>query len=110
MSYVEFADTTTEYQGESFVKSLAKKSKGIWEANEEANFILTDGDGVVVASDDLVKSDDDLTLTFILGKTSTADLEGVYTLLVYQTDTSNSEINNVIARYKITYRTRKIES
>lgn len=107
MSYDKYSDSVTEYQGESFVKSLYKKSGETWDINEAANFILIkDTTKGIVGSGDLTKSGDSLSLTLTVGKTITSVLQGSYTLLVYQTDTNNVEINNVIAEYKMTYKER----
>ena len=110
MEYIKLSRNPTEFQGESFSKSLGKKNNSEWGSTEVGNYILTDENGDEVASDNLTKSGDSLSLSFILGKTDTADLEGVYTLLAYQTDTSNAEINKVIAEYKITYKTRELNN
>jgi len=103
MAYVEYYKEETEYQGESFIKSLYKKTKQIWDINEVGTYTLTDTFGSVLLNGNLVKSADKLSLTVALGSTDTASLLGVYKLLVYLEDTVNSELKDVLAEYKITY-------
>ncbi len=48
MAYVEYYKEETEYQGESFIKSLYKKTKQIWDINEVGTYTLTDTSGSVL--------------------------------------------------------------
>ena len=107
MAFIKWLGSATEYQGESFTKSLTKDDDSIWEANETAEFQMTDVDGLEVASGSLVKSADDLSLTFTLGSTDTTALLGQYLLLVYITDTVDAEVHSVIAKYTMTYIDKK---
>lgn len=101
-------DSVTEYQGESFSKSYAKRTKAEWADNEGAHYVLTDDTtGNIVDEADLVRSDDRLSLGFRIGKTVTATLEGDYTLVVYQRDTADLEFNEKMKEYKITYKTKR---
>lgn len=107
MVYAKKFGIATEYQGESFTKPLTKESGAVWDANEVANYEMLDGDGNPVSSGDLTKSLDELTLTVAVPKQDTADLAGVYLLLVHLTDTVNTGFDDVIAEYKITYKEKK---
>ena len=104
MAYAKKIGKSVEYQGESFTKSLIKENGTEWEDNEVAEFKLFDTAGNIVATGSLVRSVDRLSLTFILGKTSTTNLFGVYRLLVYLSDTVVTEMNYVIAEYKLDYK------
>ena len=104
MAYNKKVGTSVEYQGESFTKSLTKSDKSAWEDNELANYIVYNTNGEVVTSGSLVRSIDLLSLTFLLGKTDTTNMFGIYRLLVYMTDSIITEMNYVIAEYKLDYR------
>ena len=104
MAYVKKTGISIEYQGESFTKSLTKEDNSEWDDNEISNFKLFDTSGNLVTSGSLVRSVDKLSLTFLLGKTQTADLFGIYKLLVYISDTIITEMNYVIAEYQLTYK------
>ncbi len=104
MAYAKKIGTSIEYQGESFTKSLVKDDGSIWEANEVATYKLIDTKGKIIATDTLMKSVDELSLTFLLGKTDTTYLFGIYRLLVYLSDTVVTEMNYVIAEYKLDYK------
>ncbi len=107
MAYVKYSKEETEYQGESFIKSLYKTNSNIWYDNELATYTLTDPDGAVVLSGNLTKSDDKMSFMLSIGKTETAALLGIYKLLVYLEDTVNTELKDVFAEYKITYTDKK---
>lgn len=104
MAYAKKRGQSVEYQGDSFSRSLTKDSGAIWEANEEANYKMVDMKGTIVASGDLVKSVDNLSMSFMVGKTATANLVGIHKLIVYLTDTSVAEMSYPIAEYKIDYK------
>jgi len=104
MAYAKKTGTSVEYQGESFTKSLVKDDESIWKANEIATYKLIDTKGKVIATDTLMKSGDELSLTFLLGKTQTQYLFGIYRLLVYLNDSVITEMNYVIAEYKLDYK------
>ncbi len=104
MAYVKKKGTSTEYQGESFTKSLVKGNESAWEDNEVAEFKLYDTSGNTVVTGSLMRSVDLLSLTFLLGKSDTIDLFGIYRLLVYLSDTVVTEMNYVIAEYKLDYK------
>ncbi len=107
MGFVKYVGILTEYQGESLSKTLAKEDGSEWGATIGGVYSLTDEDGSEITSGNLVKSGDNLYLSFTIGKTETASLEGKYLLLVSLTDTNDSEFNDVIAEYQITYQNRK---
>ena len=104
MGYAKKTGKSTEYQGESFTKSLVKDDGSIWYDNEIGVYKLIDNRGKVIATDSLIKSEDNLSLTFLLGKTQTQYLLGIYKLLVYLNDTVITEMNYVIAEYKLDYK------
>ena len=104
MAYAKRSGTSIEYQGESFTKSLVKDNGDIWEANEISEYKLIDTAGKTVFSEALIKSADNISLTLLIGRTKTPLLFGIYRLLVYLNDTSITEMNYVIAEYKLDYR------
>lgn len=104
MAYNKKIGKSTEYPGESFSKSLTKKDGSEWTDNEVASFKLFDKKGGIAAQGSLVRSVDKLSLTFLLGKTDTELLFGVYRLLVYLSDTVITEMNYVIAEYRLDYK------
>ena len=107
MSFVKYKEIVTEFQGESFNRSLTKKSGAIWETNEVGNFELIDTSGTVVSSGSLIKSADNLSLTIAVPKGDTATLVGNYRLLANLTDTVDTDFSDVIAEYEITYKEKK---
>jgi hypothetical protein len=104
---VKYKDIVTEYQGESFNRSLYKKNGSEWDANQVGNYELVDDTGAVVSSGDLIKSDDNLSLTIAVPKADTATLVGSYRLLAHLTDTVDTTFDDVIAEYEITYLEKK---
>lgn len=104
MAYGKKTGKSIEYQGESFTKSLTKEDGTAWEDNEIALFVLIDNKGLEVTTGSLVRSIDLLSLTFLLGKTQTTSLFGIYRLLVYLSDSVITEMNYVIAEYRLDYR------
>ena len=110
MLYRAKKDTTlTEFQGESFSKAYGKRTKDEWLDNETAHYVLTeDTTGNIIVEGNLTRSTDKLSLSFIIGKSITSALEGDYTLLIYQTDSNISELNEKMKEYRIKYKTRKV--
>lgn len=104
MGYAKKIGISTEYQGDSFSRTLTKDSGAIWEANETASYKMVDMKGDVVASGSLTKSVDNLSMTFMVGSTATATLLGIYKLIVYLEDTVLTEMKYPIAEYKIDYK------
>ena len=112
MLYRAKKDTSlTEFQGESFTKALGKRTKDTWLSNEGAHGVLTnDSTGEVIYEADLDLSADEISLVFFMGKTTTADLEGNHTLIIFQTDSNVVEFYEKMKEYKITYKTRIVSS
>ena len=104
MAYSKKTGASVEFQGESFTKSLIKDDGSEWMDNEDGSWKLFNTSGNIVANGTLTRSDDNLSLTFLLGKSSTTSLFGIYRLLVYLSDTVVTEMNYVIAEYKLDYK------
>lgn len=107
MAYVKITKSLTEYQGESFTKSLYKKNRTEWSSEEIATYTMTDKDGNEITNGSLTKSTDNMSITIQIGKTITTSLEGKYKILIYLGNTNDSEISDVIAEYNVTYITKK---
>ena len=107
MSFVKYVGTATEYQGESFTKSLYKEDKTAWENNDTCTFSLVNSAGIEVSVGDLILSGDKLSMTVQVPKTDTLALVGEHLLLVSLGNVSDSEFADVIAEYRITYLEKK---
>ena len=107
MGYVKYESTSTEYQGESFAKSIQKENNATWDANDTAEYEMTDSSGTVVSSGSLTKSGDSLSFALFVPNTDTASLEGIHLLLVYLTNSVDATISDVIAEYRINYKSKK---
>ncbi len=107
MGFVKYVGILTEYQGESLSKSLFKEDGSEWGATIGGVYSMTDENGDEVASGSLVRGGDNLSLSFTIGKTETASLDGRYLLLVSLTDSNDTEYSDVIAEYTITYKNKK---
>ena len=104
MGYVKKTGKSIEYQGESFGKSLTKDGGLVWGDNEIATYKLFNQNGDIIDNGTLTRDDKLTNMTFIVGKTVTTNLHGVYRLLVYLSDTVITEMNYVIAEYRLDYR------
>ncbi len=104
MGYIKKNGKSIEYQGESFSKSLTKEDNSVWGDNEVATYELLNQSGTIIDTGTLTRSDNLTNMTFIIGKTVTADLLGVYRLLIYLSDTVITEMNYVIAEYRLDYK------
>ncbi len=93
-----------EYPGESFSQSLAKSDESEWSVSSAGNWKLVDNTGSVVISGSCTFDAERFDMIFTIGKSNTVGLFGIYKLLVYVTDTVDSEINYVIVDYKMDYR------
>lgn len=103
MEYDKYSERVTEYQGESFSKTLYKTTGAQWTTAEGGTFELVDDTAAVVHSGTLAKSDGDLGLSFSVPTTATAGILGDHLLLVHLTDTGDATFKDVIAEYKIKY-------
>ena len=103
MSFSRYDGAATEYQGESFTRTLAKQDGGPWEANEIAEYVLVDKNGIEIDGGSLTKTGDNIGLIVTISETITIPLLGTYLLLVYLKDTIDLDYANVIAKYTITY-------
>ena len=110
MVYNKKSEHDVKYQGESFSRIIDKADGSIWEASEGAVFSVYDTYEEVVLSGVLVKSGDNLTLTVTIGKTDTLELLGLYRIVVYRTDTGNTEINDSLYECKLNYIKKKATS
>ena len=107
MSYAKKEGSATLLQGSSFTISLGKDDDSIWEANENGVFIMTDETNQEILNKPLVKSADNLTLTFQIDDTDSETLDGAYRILAWQRDSNDAGVNVPIADYAIEYETTK---
>lgn len=107
MGFVKYEKTVTEYQGESFTKTITRSDGTAWAADDEANYELIDSSGNIVSSGSLVKTGDNLGLTVFVPKADTASISGKHILLIYLTSVSQPTFNDVIAEYTINYKVKK---
>ena len=115
MGFVKHTGSKTKYQGTSFTRSIEATTKDennvvssrAWEDNEVGNYEMTDKDGNVVSSGDLMKSADKLSLTFTVPDSTTTSFLGKYLIIAYLTDTADEDINEEIAEYNMTYLDKK---
>lgn len=107
MSFIKKEGASTEYQGESFTKTLLKRDETVWTAEDEATYILKDRLGATVVTGALTKVNGDFGLKFEIGQTDTTTLLGNYLLLVYLTNTVNTDYADVIAEYTLVYNEAK---
>lgn len=106
MFYERFIDIVVENQGESFSRTLGK-SVGAFSATEDGYWVLKDTDGTSQATGSVTIATDLSSMSFMVGKTDTATLVGQHTVYVHLTDSADSEFDEVIAEYKITYKENK---
>ena len=97
MSFAKKVGVVTEYQGESFTRSLYREDNTTWDAVHGGTFEMFNTAGVVVADGTLIKSGDDLSLTFKVTKTQTVNLVGEHLLLAHLPDSGDVEFDDVIA-------------
>lgn len=107
MGYKKVVKKFKEYIGESFSQSIQKDGGAVWNTNEQAVFTLYDAAGTTGITGTLVKSADNLSLGFMLSKTSTAGLTpGPHKVIVDLEDSIDTEMSDVIAEYSIEYSAR----
>ena len=101
--FIKYEGAATEYQGESFTKTLAKRDATAWDITDEANYVMKDQDGATIDSGNLTKVNSDFGFKFEISKTVTAPILGTHIVLVYLTNTGNLDFADVIAEYVIVY-------
>lgn len=106
MHYDKLKSVNTEYQGESFNRSIHREDGVVWDAVDQASYTMTDSANVVVSSGSITKSVDNLTFDLAVPNTDTANLLGEHLLLVTLTKTDDATFSDVIAEYNITYEAR----
>jgi len=106
MGYVKHKAEQIEYTGESFSKTLYKKSGEEWSNEDTATYSLYDTDGVEKSTGSLIKSNDNMSMSFLVPSADTQNLLGKYKLLVTLGNSSDARINDVIAEYNILYNKR----
>jgi len=109
MALVKYIGTATEYQGESFTKSLTKEDGSKWLNNEICDYVLVNSAGIEMSTGSLVRSTDELSMTVQVPSSDTESLVGEFLLLVYLKDTNDSDFANVIAEYRIEYLEKKAQ-
>jgi len=107
MAYYTHTGSKTEYQGESFTKTIYKDSGEAWGDNEAANYELVDTAGAQKSTGSLTKVESNLGLTFTVPDTDTAALTGNHKLLVHLTDTIITTFDDIIVDYDLDYVERK---
>ena len=103
MSFKRYEGTATEYQGTSFTRTLIKKDKIAWTAENIGYWKMVDGLGVSVASGTLEKVNTDFGFKFEVNEEDTVALLGSYLLVAYLKDTVNLGFSRIIAEYVIVY-------
>jgi hypothetical protein len=107
MAYSKTTGSYVEYQGESFSLKFQKKDDKRWLSNEVITCKLIDNTGSVLHENQLDKSIDALYMILFIGQSVTANLLGDYKLLIYIGDSTDSEVNYVIAEFKMKYKKAK---
>ncbi len=100
----------SEYQGESFSRSLGKEDGSIWENEEDGTYSLIDSNGTTIKTGTLIKSENSFTLTVFLSNTDTENLLGNYKLFCFSIRDDDSSFNDVIGEYEIEYKEKKANS
>lgn len=106
MHYDKLKSVNTEYQGESFNRSIHREDGVVWDDVDQATYSMVDSANVEVSSGSLTKSVDKLTFDLAVPKADTANLTGAHKLLVTLTKTDDATFSDVIAEYNITYEAR----
>lgn len=113
MSFAKKVGAVDIYQGKSFTRSIGKKTKDgtavAWEAEDIGDFDLYNSAGVsiVLTTNTLIKSADNMSLTFVLGSTDTESLLGEYLLIANLKNSVDAEIDVTLAEYAITFEEKK---
>lgn len=107
MSYAKKLGSADLLQNSSFTVSLSRDDDLAWGATEHGVFIMTDEQNVEIINQPMVKSGDNLTLTFQVDSSESVDLLGKYRILAWQRDTNDPNINVPIADYSLNYETTK---
>ena len=103
MHYKPLSAKESEFPGESFGRDLKKDDNSLWGSTEGAYYEMFNSAGELIVTNTLVKSADELLLTFFIEKEVTEPLIGNHRLLVHATDSDNLSFDDVIAEYKIEY-------
>lgn len=107
MEYTKVEDIIKTYQGTSFSRTLKKGNGDTWADNELANFVVTDKSANVSTSGDLERDGSETQLSFTLSDDETAKFIGDYLLLVHLIDTTDPEIDIIIAEYHLEFLNKK---
>jgi hypothetical protein len=110
MSYVKQSDSIEEYIGESFVADFIKEGdNNPWLIGELLEAIVYDSMGTPVFLGGGTKSDDNMNIRIVVPYNITQDFsEDQYLILVYLVDSTNPDIRDVIAEYKVKYLKPKV--
>ena len=104
MSYTKFVGVANEIKGTSFTRSIYREDNGDWDVNETARYSIYDCNGTEVANGQLTKPDTK-TLLLVVSKNVTSALDdGNYLLLVYLENTTQPDLSEIIAEYRITWK------
>ena len=116
MGYNKIITKHEEYAGESFSRSISKKTRETWDLEDSGTYVLVGESGILYEDPladplvqlsgsfgTLVKSADSKKLSFTVPKSVTVGLNGTYKVIVDLTSTTNDSISDVIAEYDIKY-------
>lgn len=107
MPFVKLESSHIEYSGESFTKSIKRKSGSAWESTDILSYEMLDSEGAVRSSGSLTKSDGDLVVTFTVPSIDTTGIKGKYLILVHLKNTEDATFDDVVAEYDMTYLEKK---
>lgn len=109
--YESIKDTDSKFQGESFSRWYDKDDGSEWAANETGYWELFDNSGgSAIVNGMMVKSDDDMYIGFMIPKTATMTLNGNYLFLAHLTDSVDTDFDDVIVEYTLTFKDEKADS
>ena len=107
MAYVKLIGGSTEWQGDSYTKSIFKEDGSTWDAVYGGDFVLVNSAGVNVSTGALVRSGDNLSLTAKVSKDDTATITGEHKLLVRLTRSDDADFGRTIGEYDLEYLEKK---
>ena len=103
MSFVRYIGADTQYQGTSFIRTLVRKDKQIWETKHSSDWTLVDVNENIVASGTCDKINGDLGFYLEIPDTDTETLEGSYLLVAYIYDSTDADLTDIFMEYTLVY-------
>lgn len=103
MSFQRYIGADTKYQGTSFIRTLTRKDKLVWAPTHTARWVLVDDTEAIILSGTLDKVNGDFGFYLEMADEDTVALEGVYLLVAYLEDSSNTSADDIIMEYTLVY-------